>query len=673
SETKKRLKRLIERGCILVSEEIGERYKPLKEVRIRISDPYRTDEALEVLFRQFENDARKRKQSDAMMLFLKLLYDDRSKDYVRKRSLTAVEDVSVSAIQTLIRNGILEEFEAVIDRIVPGDGELLPLVTLTPSQQKAHDEITAAWQQQDTVLLHGVTSSGKTEIYLHLIEAALARGEQVLYLLPEIALTTQIIQRLRKYLGDRVGVYHSKYTSNERVEIWNRVLGFRAEEPGKQRSQVVLGARSSLFLPFSRLGLVIVDEEHDSSYKQFDPAPRYNARDAAIVLARQSGAKVLLGSATPAVETFYNARRGRYGLVTLTERFGGVLMPEIVVTDIKDASRKKLMKSHFSPVLLDAVKKALEAKEQVILFQNRRGFSSFLECKQCGWIPHCRNCSVTLTYHKFSRQLRCHYCNYVQEVPASCQQCSEPQLTVRGFGTEKIEEEIGIFFPDHRVERLDLDTAHTRSSFQRILAEFEEGRIDILVGTQMVSKGLDFEHVSTVGVLDADQLINFPDFRSHERGFQLMAQVSGRSGRKKKQGKVIIQTRQPGHWVIDDVVRNDYPSFFHRELEDRRKFGYPPHARLIELTLKHTDEQVVYEAAVALCTMLRNKFGSRVHGPHIPLVSRVRNRYLCGILIQVPLGQSPAPDKAFLLSSIARLNQDPRWSNVQVVPDVDPV
>lgn len=669
----KKLKRLVERGVVVVSEEIGERYKPLKEIRLRLCSAYGSEKALEALFLQLEQDARKRKQLDALLYFMKVLFDHKGQDFVRKRDLTDREDVSTSAVQSLVRNGILEEYSEVVDRIAADGTATRPVSPLTPAQQEAMDAVKSQWMEKDTVLLHGVTSSGKTEIYLHLIEEALSRGEQVLYLLPEIALTTQIIRRLRKHLGDRVGVYHSKYSGNERVEIWNRVLEFDPSMEETSRSQVVLGARSALFLPYSRLGLVIVDEEHDSSFKQFDPAPRYNARDSAIVLAKSFKARILLGSATPSLESYYNAKQGRYGLVKLAERFGGVMMPEIVVTDIREASRKKLMKSHFSPVLMDTVNHALKEKEQVILFQNRRGFSSFLECRHCGWIPHCKNCSVTLTYHKFSRQLKCHYCNYIQPIPAACQQCGDEQLQVRGFGTEKIEEEIGIFFPEHTVARLDLDTANSKSSFQLILGEFEERRIDILVGTQMVSKGLDFEHVSTVGVLDADQLINFPDFRSHERSFQLMAQVSGRSGRKSKRGKVIIQTRQPEHWVIRDVVRNDYEAFYHRDLEDRRKFGYPPHARLIELTLRHREEQIVHEATVAFSVLLRNKLGQRVHGPNIPLVPRVRNQYLRTLLIRIPREESATAVKDFIRGMVRYFHRDKKWSAVQVVPDVDPV
>lgn len=669
----KKLKRLLEQGVVAVSEEIGERFKPLKETRVRISTAYKSDLALERLFAQLEQDNRKRKQLEALLFFMKVLFDDKSKDYVRKRDLVRQDELSTSAIQTLIRNGILEEYEEVIDRIGYSGEPVVSVATLSVSQQTAFDTIKQQWETKDTVLLHGVTSSGKTEIYLHLIEEAIARGEQVLYLLPEIALTTQIIQRLRKHLGDRVGIYHSRYSGNERVEVWNQVLNFSAADGRKPRGQVILGARSALFLPYSKLGLVIVDEEHDSSYKQQDPAPRYHARDSAAMLARSFGAKVILGSATPSLETYANARQGRFGLVTLTERFGGIRLPEIIVTDIREAARKKLMKSHFSPVMMDAVSAAFQGKEQVILFQNRRGFSSFLECRQCSWIPHCKNCSVTLTYHKFSRQLKCHYCNYTQDIPSNCQQCGDQQLVVRGFGTEKIEEEIGIYFPENTIARLDLDTAGSKSSYQRILSDFEEQRIDLLVGTQMVSKGLDFEHVSTVGILDADQLLNFPDFRAHERSFQLMAQVSGRSGRKNKRGKVIIQTRQPDHWVIRDVVNNNYEAFFQREMEDRRNFGYPPHSRLIDFRLRHKEEELVHEAAARFAVLLRNRLGQRIHGPHIPLVPRVRNQYYRNILVNIPKEESTSAIKQVLKETILQFHADRKFAPVQVIPDVDPM
>ena len=669
----KKLKRLVERGIVIMSEELGERYKPLKEIRIQLSDTYQKESSLETLFLQLEQDTRKHKQLETLLSFLQFLYNDKSKKYVRKKDLTRSDKVSTSSIQTLIRNGILTEFEVVVDRLQQEDIDLSAMPELTKVQQQSLNEIRSSWKKLDTVLLHGVTSSGKTELYIRLIQETIERGEQVLYLLPEIALTTQIIQRLRKYFGHQVGVYHSRYSSNERVEVWNQVLDFYGNPSEPVKSQIVLGARSALFLPFTKLGLVIIDEEHDSSYKQQDPAPRYHARDASMMLARQQGAKVLLGSATPSLESYFNAKQGKYGLVKLNERYGGTALPEIIIADIKEATRKRLMKSHFSPDLLEAVKMAIDSKEQVILFQNRRGFSPYLECKMCDWIPHCRNCSVTLTYHKATNQLKCHYCGFVQQIPSACQQCGDPQISIKGFGTEKIEEEIGIFFPDLIAGRLDLDTANTRTSFQRILSDFDEGRISILVGTQMVSKGLDFGNVSLVGVLDADQMINFPDFRAHERSFQLMSQVSGRSGRRDKRGKVIIQTRQPHHWVIRDVVKHDYESFYIREIEDRSHFGYPPFSRLITLTFRHKDENEVHEVAMEFSKKLKLVLGDRIHGPHIPLVNRIRNKYLRIILIKIPKNESAAMVKQLLSSMIINFKQQQNHSSFQIVPDVDPV
>lgn len=667
----RKLKRLMEMGGLAVSEEVTERFKPLKEARVRLAGPYQKEFRLQELFQQMEQDPRRRKQVDALLFFLKALFDDKTKDYVRKSDLMKEESLSSSSIQTLIKNGILEEYSAVVDRIRSTDEPIVPPAVLSGRQAEVLDEIKAQWKEHSTVLLHGVTSSGKTEVYIHLMQEALDRGEQVLYLLPEIALTTQVIQRLRKHFGDQVGVYHSRYTGNERVEIWNQVMSFH--NTGAKRSQIILGARSALFLPYSKLGLVIVDEEHDASYKQQDPAPRYHARDASIMLAKLHGAKVLLGSATPSLESYFNARQHRYGLVVLKERFGGVMLPEIIVTDIREAARKKLMKSHFSPVLLEAIRDALHQKEQVILFQNRRGFSPFLECRHCSWIPHCKNCSVTLTYHKSAHQLKCHYCGYLQPVPPSCLQCGDQHLEVKGFGTEKIEEEVMIYFPDCVAARLDLDAARSKASFHRLLNDFEERRIDLLVGTQMVSKGLDFEHVSTVGIMDADQLLNFPDFRSFERSFQLMAQVSGRSGRKNKRGKVIIQTRQPDHWVIRDVVQNNYEAFYQRDLQERRSFGYPPHARLIELTLRHKEEELVNEACHRFIILLKNRLGSRVHGPLIPYVSRVRNLFLRRVLIKIPKEESVSASKQLLSEAIREFHTDKTWLPVSVQIDVDPM
>lgn len=667
----KRLQRLVNNGSVLVSEEITERYRPLQETRFKLSSEFKDDKSLEMLFSKLESDSRKHKQLDALMRFLQLSYEADGDSSVRKKELLRNDVVSASSIQSLVKAGVLQEFNVQVDRLPTEEMDVEELSPLSGAQTKALDEIRESWKDHDTALLHGVTSGGKTEIYLHLILDTIKQGKQVLYLLPEIALTSQIIRRLRRYLGNQVGVYHSKFTSNERVEIWNRVSA-HGKNGIPSKPLVVLGARSALFLPFNDLGLVIVDEEHDSSYKQQDPAPRYNARDAAMMLARQQGSKVLLGSATPSIESYFNADQGRYGLVNLTERFGGIRLPEIILADVREAARKKMMKSHFSPVMLEVVKQALDAKEQVILFQNRRGFSPYLECKTCNWIPHCRNCSVTLTYHKQSKQMKCHYCGYAEPVATSCPQCGEPDVAVKGFGTEKIEEEIGVFFPDHTIARLDLDTARTRSSFHRIISDFEEGSVDMLVGTQMVSKGLDFDHVSTVCILDADQSLNFPDFRAHERSFQLLAQVSGRSGRKNKRGKVIVQTRQPDHWVLRDVIQNDFKAFYERDLLDRKQFGYPPHSRLIELTIRHRDETMVHEGASAFTELLRSRLGNRVHGPHLPLVSRIRNYFLRTILLRIPREEQVAEVKRILKDSIRDFSAGGDWTGIQIVPDVDP-
>ncbi|HNP49447.1 MAG TPA: primosomal protein N' [Bacteroidia bacterium] len=669
------LKRMMEKGIIILSEEIEERYKPKKEIRLKFSAAYESDSALHGLFQEYEQDKKKEKQLETLMTFLKLLYQKEGKDYVRKQDLIKEETVSTSSLNTLIKNNILKEWEVRVDRMPVSTVEQQAPFELSLAQQTAIEEVKSGFVDKDVALLHGVTSSGKTELYIHLIEETIRAGKQVLYLLPEIALTTQIITRLRRHFGDRVGVYHSRYSSNERVETWNHVNKFseQGNTSSYLKAQIVLGARSALFLPFSKLGLIIVDEEHDSSYKQNDPAPRYHGRDTAIVLAKMHHAKVILGSATPSLESYYNAQAGRYALVKLQQRYGGVHMPQIMVADVKEASRKRIMKSHFTPELIESVDLALKNKEQIILFQNRRGFSPYLECKQCNWIPNCKNCSVTLTYHKQSHQLKCHYCGYGQHVPAACLQCGDHHLEVKGFGTEKIEEEIAIFFPDARIARMDLDATRSKQSFHRIITDFEERRIDILVGTQMVTKGLDFDNVSTVGIINADQLLNYPDFRSHERSFQLMAQVSGRSGRKQKQGKVIIQTQQPNHWVIRDVVKNDYEGFYKRDLYERHKFNYPPHSRLIEIIIRHKDTHVVHEASTAFATLLRNKLGQRVIGPHIPLISRIRNLYHRVVIIKLEREISSTEAKNKIKECQVAFYANRENHAVQMHVDVDPM
>ncbi len=665
------LKKAVEKGLVILTEEVNPRYKPKYEARLRLSENYKIEKELSNLFIELEQDPRRAKQLETLMVFLKYLYEESDRLSIKKSSILNHTDVSKSSLTTLVKNGILVEFNIKVDRIPVATGEVIPPAHLSANQNLAYEKVKETFLEHDVTLLHGVTSSGKTELYIHLIDEAIKSGKQVLYLLPEIALTTQIITRLQKHFGKKVGVYHSRYSGNERVEVWNHVLNFNANNK-EQQSSIILGARSSLFLPYSKLGLVIVDEEHDSSYKQNDPAPRYNGRDTAIVLAKIHSAKTLIGSATPCMESYSNALQNRYGLVKLNERHGGMKLPEIIISDIAEAKRKKMMKSIFSPKLIESIKEALDNKEQVILFQNRRGFSPFIECRQCNWIPHCKNCSVTLTYHKQSKALKCHYCGYLENLPSICPNCHDYHLQEKGFGTEKIEEEIAIFFPDARVARMDLDSTRTRSSFQRIISEFEDRQIDILVGTQMVTKGLDFDNVSTIGIINADQLLNFPDFRAFERSYQLMSQVSGRSGRKFKQGKVIIQTTQPNHWVIAEVVKHDYEGFYNRDIIERNRFGYPPHSRLIEIKMRHKDAELIQDASNAFGILLRNSLGSRVTGPHLPLVSKIRNQYYRHFLIKIEKGSSTSEVKKMIRTDIQHFFEKKEYHPVQLIIDVDP-
>jgi primosomal protein N' (replication factor Y) len=513
--------------------------------------------------------------------------------------------------------------------------------------------------------LHGVTSSGKTEVYIRLIAEQIEKGKQVLYLLPEIGLTTQLIIRLQKHFGEKVLVYHSRFNENERVEVWNEVL--------KQNPVVVIGARSSIFLPFGKLGLIIIDEEHDSSFKQHDPAPRYNARESAIWLAKLHQAKTLLGSATPSVETFHHAKNGRYGFAELTERYGGTSLPEITVVDIKDASRKRLMKSHFSPYLIERIEIALINKEQIILFQNRRGFAPSIECQECGHIPQCIRCDVSVTYHKNSNQLRCHYCGWTTAPPTQCSACGSTELKMKGFGTEKIEEELQLILPSARIARMDLDTTRGKFSMQNLVNDFEAHKIDILVGTQMVTKGLDFGNVSLVGILSADQLMNYPDFRSAERAFQLMAQVAGRAGRRDKVGEVIIQSFNPEHAIIKCVIAYDYETMYHAELTERMEFHYPPFHRLIRLSLKAKDHVLLDNGAAYFAEKLRAHFGERVLGPEFPPVGKIRDEFVKNILIKIEREANSTKLKEILAKEILQFKTSADFKKVRVVADVDPV
>jgi len=663
---------LVEKGLVFIEEKLEERYKPLKESFIQLSKEYADDEeALKQLFDTLSKRAFK--QLQVLMAYISLSRDAVTVEpIVKKSELLKNREISAQALQVLVKKGVFNQMEIETSRLIRTEAVAHPDdILLSPHQQLAMQSIRSQFAEKDVVLLHGITSSGKTELYIKLIQEAILQNKQVLYLLPEIALTSQIINRLRRYFGGLVGVYHSRYNDNERVEIWNNCLG---QELAAQATgyQVILGARSALFLPYSRLGLVIVDEEHDTSYKQFDPAPRYHARDAAIMLAKFHGAKTLLGSATPAVETYFNAKAGKFGLTELKERYGGVSKPEILLADIREEGRKKTMQSHFTSLLIGHTREALQNGEQVILFQNRRGFSLHLACDACEWIPMCKNCDISLTYHKKENKIKCHYCGYSENLPGQCPQCGSTRILMKGFGTEKVEEELGTIFPDITIRRMDLDSTRTKYAHHRIINDFEERRIQILVGTQMVTKGLDFDNVSLVGILNADNMINFPDFRSHERSYQLMEQVSGRAGRKAKQGKVIIQSFRPSHPIIQYVVRHDYHGFFQSQLADRQKFNYPPFYRLVILRLKHRDARLLNKAADSLAKDLRGLMGKRVLGPEYPLVSRIKNLFIKQILIKMERGAGVAAFKNKINHRVEEFRKIPAYRQVRVVIDVDP-
>jgi len=664
------LKTMIERRIIFMEEELKSLYKPKKEKLVKLSEGLLADEKLQEVMDQLSKRAHK--QLELLMAFMSLSgFPLKSDQSVQKSVLMKKSQAGQAAFKSLVDKGIFVEEERTISRFDEEAADQKATFTLSDSQQEAFSQLQTEMKSHLVTLLHGVTSSGKTEIYIKLIEASLAQNKQVLYLLPEIALTTQIIQRLRKYFGDEIGVYHSRYNQNERAEVWENIAGFQQLGIHK-KYRIILGPRSAMFLPFENLGLVIVDEEHDQSYKQFDPAPRYHARDAAIVLASMHQAKVVLGSATPAIETYFNAKTGKYGLVSLNERFGGVQMPNILVVNMKDEKRRRQLRSHFSSVLLDHLKFALENHQQAILFQNRRGFSLRIECEQCNWVPQCKNCDVTMTYHKKQELLKCHYCGYSRPVPPVCEECGSPHLVMQGFGTEKVEEELSMMLPDAKIDRMDLDTTRSKNAFQRIFTDFVNRNTDILTGTQMVTKGLDFDHVQVVGVLSADNMLSFPDFRAHERSFQMMEQVSGRAGRKNKQGTVIIQTWQPGHPIIRDVVRHDYESMYRRELAERQRFKYPPYYRLVLVKMKHIDYNILNRAAAVLAREMKSGFGNLVYGPEYPMVSRVKNKFIKQILLKIPRSLQQADQKNKLRKMIDDFKGLTDFKSVIIQIDVDP-
>ena len=647
-------------------------YKPRKELYVRLTSRFSTARALHVAFDMLR---RADKQRRALTEYVSLAYgEDAAGDTlpavpaeITREELMNSAHTDVSAVTALVKRGVLETYEREVGRLnsggVPHPERIKPL---SGPQRDAYDNIVLSFLQKDVTLLHGVTSSGKTEIYIHLIQQQIDSGRQVLYLLPEIALTVQIMERLRSVFGSRLGIYHSKYSDAERVEIWKKQLSAAPYD-------IILGARSAVLLPFSRLGLVIVDEEHESSYKQQDPAPRYHARSTAIMLAHAMGAKTLLGTATPCMETYHNATvTGKYGYVSLTERYKGVELPEIQVVDVKDLRHRKMMRGPFSPLLLTRIREAIERGEQAILFQNRRGFAPMIECRQCGWVPRCEHCDVSLTFHRNMNTLTCHYCGFTYTVPHECPACGNTELKSRGAGTEKIEDTIREIFPEARVARMDLDTTRTRNAYGRIISDFSAGKTNILVGTQMISKGLDFGRVSVVGILDADSMMNYPDFRAYEQAYMMMAQVAGRAGRRGRRGLVILQTKSPDVPLIGQVVNNDYASLYADLKSERTAFRYPPFRNLIYIYLKHRNDDMVNTASIELGSLLRSWFADRVLGPDKPAVAKVKTLNIRKIVLKLEPGIDRREVRRYLLMAQERLTTDKRYASLQIYFDVDP-
>jgi len=652
------INQLLEKSAIEVKEQIYETYKPKLVKYIRLNSKFQQPEALESLL---EKVSRAKKQKEAILTFFQL---QASKKPIKAKTLEEKSGVSAQILKALVDKEIFDFYYIQTDRI-QSKGKENSLKQLNEYQLNALNEVKLNFNHKNIVLLHGVTGSGKTEVYTKLIREVLDEGKQVLFLLPEIALTTQIISRLQNYFGNQISVFHSKYSVNERVEVWNNIL------EQKTKAQIILGARSSVLLPFSNLGLIVVDEEHETSYKQFDPSPRYNARDASIVLGNLHKAKVLLGSATPSLESKFNADNGKYGLVNLDRRHGNIQLPKIELIDIKEKHRRKEMKGHFSDRLLLMMQEALDEKEQIILFQNRRGFSPVVECQDCGTAPQCPNCDVSLTYHKYKGELKCHYCHYSRAMPKSCGACGSTKIDTKGFGTEQIELELKELFPDYNIGRMDLDTTRGKYGYQKIIGAFEAHEIDVLVGTQMLSKGLDFKNVSLVGILNADSMLNFPDFRAHERAFQLMVQVSGRAGRSKKQGRVAIQTFNPYHQILQQVSTNNYAEMYKEQLQERWQYHYPPYYRIIKITLKHKDFTKVNSGIDWLAKAFKNVFGENVLGPTEPSVSRIRNQYIKNLMIKIPPKQSLGKTKAHILKVKTSFEAIKDYRPIRFVLDVD--
>ena len=655
------VKRLVEKEAIILNEEIYDKYKPKYVRYVKLSNQYTSEAALNALLDDLNKNATKQKEVILNLFSISA----KTKKPVKVSDLIEVSKTTSSTIKTLIDKNILEDYHIQTDRIQYEGEDNEDTKQLNQYQTEALQQINTNFESQNVVLLHGVTSSGKTEVYVKLIESIVAQGKQVLYLLPEIALTTQLVSRLQDYFGEQVAVFHSKYSAHERVEVYNNVL------ENSNKAKVILGARSSIFLPFNNLGLIIVDEEHEQSFKQFDPAPRYNARDVAVVLASLFNAKTVLGSATPSLESYYNAAESKYGLAEIKRRYNNVQMPDIELVDIKDKHKRKRMKGHFSDRLIEEMTEALEEGLQIILFQNRRGYSPIVECTTCGHSPQCPNCDVSLTYHQYRKQLRCHYCGYGIAMQQKCMACGTPDLDTKGFGTEQIEAEVKQLFPEVKVGRMDLDTTRGKFGYEKIITAFQQQELDVLVGTQMLTKGLDFRNVKLVGIMNADNMLNFPDFRAHERSFQLMLQVSGRAGRTSQRGKVLIQTYNPYHKILQQVSTNDYLAMYKEQLDDRYNYKYPPFYRLIKITIKHRDYNKVNLAADWLTKALVQLFKNNVLGPEFPPVSRIRNQYHKNILIKIPQGQHLGKTKEAIKRVEASFNAIGDFKSVRLIMNVD--
>ncbi|MEO6174879.1 MAG: primosomal protein N' [Flavobacterium circumlabens] len=654
------LQKMIAKGIIVLEEEIKEGYKPKLIRYVKLHPKYETDEGLGQLLEVLKNA---NKQKEIVLAYFQLRASEKKPITVKK--IVEASQSSSAAVKALVDKEILEEYLLQHDRVNFEGKASEKLLHLSEAQEKAFTEIKENLIDKDVCLLHGVTSSGKTEIYIKLIEEYLATGKQILYLLPEIALTTQLVSRLRLHFGDKIAVFHSKYSNNERVEVWKQTL------ENADKAQIIIGARSALFLPFANLGLLIVDEEHEQTFKQADPAPRYHARDSAVVLANFHNAKVLLGSATPSIETYFNTQTEKYGLVSIMERYNNVRMPEIVLVDLKDKHFRKKMTGHFSDLLIEEIAEALQLGEQVILFQNRRGYSPVIECMTCGHVPHCQQCDVSLTFHKHKNQLRCHYCGYAIAKPTHCHSCSSIDLTTKGFGTEQIEQELLTLFPKAKTGRMDQDTTRGKFGFEKIIDSFKNREIDILVGTQMLAKGLDFDNVSLVGIMNADNMLHHPDFRAFERSFQMMTQVAGRAGRAEKQGKVVIQTYNPNHNTIQQVTTNNYAGMYKEQLYDRQIYKYPPYFRIIKLTLKHRDFDKLKEGSMWLYQVLSQNLAMPVLGPEEPAISRIRNEYIRTILIKIPQNLPLGGTKKTIQKMLNSFEAVAQYRAIKVVINVD--